>query len=951
MDEPANPVNPDTARLLAETDWAASPLGPAAAWPAELRTLAQLMVHSSSPQHIVWGPDEILLYNDGYIPVLGDRHPAAFGRRFRDVWPDIWDGVEPIVRRTYAGESSSFENHPWLLDRGDHKQQVWISFAYTPVFNADRRVLGFHCTFHETTATVLAEKARLQELERLRAMFEQAPGFIALLTGPSHMFTLANRAYRRLVGGRELIGRAVSDAFPEATGQGFVTLLDRVYATGEPYVGSRVPLDLEDADGGSDRRYIDFVYQPMRDADGRVTGIFVEGSDVTAHVCAEEELRAITESIAAAARSAEEDRALLDAMLQAAPVGIGYATADGRLRLVNQANLDLWGGMASTREVADFARWKAWWADGSARHGQPLKAGDWGLARALGGEDVIGDVIEIEPFDTPGQRRTVLLRATPVRNADGAVTGAVVAQVDITDRVAAEARLRESDARFRTIADAMPQMVWSVLDDGTADYFNRQWSGFTGLPAASSEGLGWLDTLHPDDRAPVMARWRESAAAGRLYEAEYRMRHHSGEYRWVLARGLPVHDDAGAVLRWMGTCTDIHEHKLTRTQLEQNDVALRLADRRKDEFLAMLAHELRNPLAPIRTAAEIIALPRTPLERARQAGAVILRQVGHMTELVDDLLDVSRVTRGQVTLERHVFDLRDAVRAAVEQVRPLAESRAHSLAVRMGAAPLWVDGDRTRLTQVIGNLLNNAAKYTPPGGAIAVDARLSGGHACVSVRDDGLGIEPDLLPHVFELFTQGTRTLDRAQGGLGIGLALVHGLVALHGGRVHASSDGAGLGSRFVVELPLTDALPDTDDVADDTPSSALAEPLHIVVVDDNRDAASTLALLLESVGHRVDVFDSAEALLDAAPAGVDAYVLDIGLPVMNGLELARVLRDGSDARRPMLVAVSGYGRDGDVDASREAGFDLHLVKPVEAGRILAALSQVDASGRARDEA
>jgi PAS domain S-box-containing protein len=940
MDEP---VNPETTRLLATTDWAASPLGPYAAWPTELKTLANLMVRSRSPQHIVWGEAQVLLYNDGYIPVLGDRHPAAFGRPFRDVWPDIWAGVEPIVRMTYSGVSSAFENHPWLLDRGDHQQQVWISFAYTPVVDDAGRVLGFHCTFHETTAAVLAEQERARELDRLRAMFEQAPGFIALLTGPAHVFTLANDAYRRLVGGREVLGRPVSEAFPEAVGQGFVTLLDRVYATGEPFVGSRIPLDLDDANGIAERRYMDFVYQPMRDAEGRVAGIFVEGADVTAHCRAEEELRAIGESMAAAARTAEDDRALLDAMLQAAPVGIGYATVDGRLQLVNQANIDLWGHVPSTRSVDDYDRWKAWWADGSPRHGERVQAQEWGLARALAGEDVAGDVIEIEPFDMPGARRTVLLRATPVRGAAGEVTGAVVAQVDITDRVAAEARLRESEARFRTIADAMPQMVWSTRADGHADYFNRQWCEFTGEPAHASEGLGWLDVLHPDDRAPSRERWLRSAESGALYEAEYRMRHHSGEYRWVLGRGLPVRDDAGAITRWMGTCTDIHEHKLSRAALEQNDAALRLADRRKDEFLAMLAHELRNPLAPIRTAADIIAMPRTTLDGARQAGAVIARQVGHMTELVDDLLDVSRVTRGQVALERRVFDLRDAVRGAVEQVRPLAEARSLSLAVRVGATPLWVDGDRTRLTQVVGNLLNNAAKYTPPGGSIAVDVRVSGAQACVAVRDDGLGIEPDLLPHVFELFTQGARTLDRAQGGLGIGLALVHGLVALHGGSVHASSDGAGLGSRFVVELPLVDAGESAPhDEAQARRDAAPGDPLRVVVVDDNRDAASTLALLLQGVGHRVDTFDSAEALLDAAPADVDAYVLDIGLPVMNGLELARVLR-ASCAKPTLLVAVSGYGRDGDLDASREAGFDVHLVKPVEAARLLAALADAEA--------
>ncbi|TCZ83633.1 PAS domain-containing protein [Lysobacter sp. N42] len=910
---PASPpsstdANPRTAPLLAQRDWSATPLGPRAQWPAQLKTLVGLMLRSKAPQHLVWGPEQVLLYNDGYIPVLGGRHPAAFGMRFAEVWPDIWDGVEPIVRRTYAGEASRHEDHPWLLDRGDHREQVWISFAYTPVEGDDGAVLGFHCSFHETTATVLAERTRAQELDRLRAMFEQAPGFVALLSGPDHVFTLANAAYMRLVGGRDVLGQPVARALPETVGQGFIALLDHVYASGERYVGSRVPIDLADDHGDVQRRYLDFLYQPVRDAAGAITGIFVQGADVTAQFHTEEELRAITEAASAAALEAEADRARLGALLQAAPVGIGYAGPDGRLQLVNQANYDLWGAFPLAKPVEEYDYWRAWWADGSPRHGQRLAAQDWGLARALAGEDVAGEV-----------------------------TGGVVAQVDISDRVAAEARLRESEARFRTIADAMPQMVWSTRADGWADYFNRQWYAFTGLPDGACDGFAWVESLHPDDRARAAAHWAHCAATGELYEIEYRMRHHSGEYRWVLGRGLPVRDAEGRVIRWMGTCTDIHGQKLARAALEQSEAALRQADRRKDEFLAMLAHELRNPLAPIRTAAEVIALPGTSPARMREAGRVIARQVGHMTNLVDDLLDVSRVTRGQVELTREVFDLREAVRAAVEQVRPLAEARAHSLAVRVEAGPLWVDGDRTRLTQVVANLLNNAVKYTPPAGRVEVDAHLAGGRLRIGVCDDGPGIEPDLLPHVFELFTQGTRTLDRAQGGLGIGLALVRGLVELHGGRVEATSDGVGCGACFTVELP--PAAPAVPGARSDGPAVAQGAGLSVVVVDDNHDAADTLALLLASSGHRVATHASAETLLSAVgPDGVDAFILDIGLPGMNGLELARRLRALPGGARPLLLALSGYGREEDRRASREAGFDAHFVKPVDGLELLDAL-------------
>jgi nitrogen-specific signal transduction histidine kinase/ActR/RegA family two-component response regulator len=389
----------------------------------------------------------------------------------------------------------------------------------------------------------------------------------------------------------------------------------------------------------------------------------------------------------------------------------------------------------------------------------------------------------------------------------------------------------------------------------------------------------------------------------------------------------------------MGTCTDIHEQKTTFDALTASESALRDAHRRKDEFLAMLAHELRNPLAPIRTAAQLIDLPNATLPQARKAGQVIARQVKHMAELVDDLLDVSRVTRGQIVLERQVFDIREAVRSAIEQARPLVEARAHALRTRLPSKPTFVDGDRTRLVQVIANLLNNAAKYTPPGGEVSVDARVDDAGVTVTVADTGVGIEPDLLPHVFELFTQGKRTLDRSQGGLGIGLALVKGLVDLHGGRVLASSEGSGTGSRFSVWIPTV--APDAQ-AAKETSASARLEavPRRVIVVDDNQDAAQTLALLLESHGHTVSVYYSAEDALAEAPARpADTYLLDIGLPGMSGLELARELRTLHAGARVHLIALSGYGRPQDLEASRDAGFDDHLTKPVDGERLIAVMT------------
>ncbi|HEY1229257.1 MAG TPA: PAS domain-containing sensor histidine kinase, partial [Ramlibacter sp.] len=284
---------------------------------------------------------------------------------------------------------------------------------------------------------------------------------------------------------------------------------------------------------------------------------------------------------------------------------------------------------------------------------------------------------------------------------------------------------------------------------------------------------------------------------GAPYEIEYRLRHRSGHYRWVLGRAVPVRDEQEKIVRWMGTCTDIDEQKRARDELLANN-------RRKDDFLAMLAHELRNPLAPISTAAHLLkAAPSDPAKVERSA-SIIDRQVRHKRELVDDLLDVSRVTRGLVDLERGPVEIKGVVASAIEQVRPLIDARGHQLTTRMAAGDVYVLGDRTRLVQVVANLLANAAKYTPPNGSLRVSVE-AGSQVSLCVADNGIGIETHLLSAVFDLFTQGERTPDRSQGGLGLGLALVKSLVDLHGGRVSADSAGPGHGSSFTVTLPRLD--------------------------------------------------------------------------------------------------------------------------------------------------
>ena len=508
-----------------------------------------------------------------------------------------------------------------------------------------------------------------------------------------------------------------------------------------------------------------------------------------------------------------------------------------------------------------------------------------------------------------------------------------------SERLRSELALQVSEAKFRTIADAMPQMVWSTLPDGYHDYYNHQWYSFTGVNEGSTDGHEWNGMFHPDDQERSRKLWQHSLASGETYEVQYRLRHRSGEYRWVLGRALPIRDDAGKITRWMGTCTDIHDQKLSEN-------ALRDADRRKDEFLAMLAHELRNPLAPIGAAAELLQIVRLDQPRVRQTSEIIGRQVRHMTSLIDDLLDVSRVTRGLIKLDSSPMDITQIVSDALEQVSPLVRSRQHHLTLQLAPETTMVVGDKKRLVQVIANIVNNAAKYTHEGGHILLKTEVRDAHVQIEVTDDGIGMSQELAMQVFDLFAQAERTSDRSSGGLGLGLALVKSLVELHGGKVECASAGLGMGSRFTVCLPrLLEEESRAHQNGLDHGLRSPARALHIMVVDDNKDAAAMLAMLLEASGHKVLVEHGALRALERAIAEApDVILLDIGLPEMDGNELAQRLRARAETARSVLIAVTGYGQESDRRTTLASGFNHHLVKPVDTRKLAAILADINSA-------
>ncbi len=675
-----------------------------------------------------------------------------------------------------------------------------------------------------------------------------------------------------------------------------------------------------------------------------------------------------------------------------------------------------------------------------------------------------------KPEDTV---RWVIARGRIEQDESGQAVRVSGVVVDITAQREAEEQLRESEARFRQLADVMPQIVWVTGPDGLNEYYNRRWYEYTGCTSKQGTGDRWIVPIHPEDQQRAVDLWNTCVRTGEPYEIEYRFRSKTGEYRWFLVRALPVRNEAGQIVQWFGTSTDIEDFKRAeedrqnfvrmadnstefvgmldlagipfyinptgleklgidsmaaacqlnvgedfffpedrerivneflpavlqngtgttevrfrhfktgaalwmvcnvtalvdeqnrpvgfatisqditdRRHLEENlrHLAADLSDagRRKDEFLATLAHELRNPLAPIRNGLQIMRLSGNDTAVAERVRAMIERQLNQMVRLVDDLLDVSRISRGKVALRRERIELATTIEQAVETSRPSIDLARHELTVALPSQPVYLHADPVRLIQVFSNLLNNASKYSEPAGQIVVSAEQQQQQVAISVKDTGIGISAEMLPKVFGLFTQVDGALESASGseaasetgGLGIGLTLVEQLVEMHGGTVSAFSEGLGQGSEFVVRLPIASApAGQLEPVASEPARTSIR---RILIVDDNEDSALSLAMLFEITGDETQTAHDGLAAVEAAGAfRPDVVLLDIGLPGLNGYEAARAIREQTWGEGMILVALTGWGQAEDRRKSTEAGFDAHMVKPIEHDDLLQLLSEL----------
>ena len=529
-----------------------------------------------------------------------------------------------------------------------------------------------------------------------------------------------------------------------------------------------------------------------------------------------------------------------------------------------------------------------------------------------------------------GTYRWFIARALPFHDAKGKPVRWAGSLTDIDALVRAEQALRASEARFRQLADAMPQLVWTANAEGVVDYYNRRQEEFSGF-ARSGDGWQWAPVLHPDDRAATVAAWSRAVATGAVYEIEHRVKRADGNYRWYLSRGLPVHDGAGRVVRWFGTATDVDATK-------RAEETLRESDRHKNEFLATLSHELRNPLAPIRYALELLSHSGHDETTARPI-QVIARQLNHLVRLVDDLLDITRIASNKIRLRRQRVEFGPVLEQALEAIERDLHAAGHSLSVEAPSTPVWLDADPDRLAQVVSNLLINAVQYTPVSGEIHVSATAVDGELRFSVSDTGLGLGHEDLDRVFEMFTQVSGV---GRDGLGIGLSLVKALVELHGGTVEARSDGLGRGSEFVVRLPA--AMPPVEArPAPEVGAGGPAARRRVLVVDDNLDAAEMMRAVLELEGHDVRVAGNAfEALQIASAFRPDVGLFDIGLPGIDGYELARRVRHDPALSRLHLVAVTGWGQEDDRRRALEAGFDAHMTKPADPDAVRDVVARVE---------
>jgi PAS domain S-box-containing protein len=764
-------------------------------------------------------------------------------------------------------------------------------------------------TGDELGPAVVNESTVLETVQLYRQILQGLPAALCVCDAEGRV-TLFNQA------AQELWGRAPT------IGQDFWCGSWRIYRPD----GTPLPLDqcpmavslrekravrgdeilIERPDGS--RRHVLPHPEPIRDADGMVVGAINMLVDVTDR------------------RRADENQAFLASVVESSGDAIITKTLQGRITSWNAGAERIFG--YSLDEAIGQSITMLIPVDRQAEEADIL-------SRLQRGERI--DHFETIRRHKDGRYLEISLTVSPVRDQVGRIIGLSKVARDVTARKQAELALRESEGKFRALASHAPVGIFQTGRNGENVFVNESWCAMAGLTPEEARGDAWTTAIHPEDRQRILAGWKAATEAGRESEARFRFLRPDGTVTWIQGTAVPLCNDAGELVGYIGTVADITAHKRFEEELRE-------ADRRKDEFLALLAHELRNPLAPIRTGLELMRLAGDDRRVAEEVRTMMERQTQQMVRLIDDLLDVNRITRGAIELRRAPVELSLIIDNAVDTARPAIDEAGHRLKVLLPPQPILLDADATRLAQAVSNLLNNAAKYMPRGGDIVLSAERQESNVVISVADTGIGIPAEMLDRIFDMFTQVDRSIERSQGGLGIGLTLVKRLVELHGGTVEAHSAGPGKGSEFAIRLPILRRSASAVCVNDEG-GQLPAGRRRVLVVDDNENGANVLGMLLTALGNEVrSCYDGLTAIDIASEFHPDIILLDLGMPKFNGFDTAIRIRQEPWGKDIVLAALSGWGQDEDKRRTRQAGFDYHFVKPIEPAALRRLLAECEPS-------
>jgi PAS domain S-box-containing protein len=888
-------------------------------------TLTDLLFEGARRGLCLVAPDgSVLRANSAWLRITGLSLERVLGAKIIELLPDSRDRWRALLARARAGEHVEISPHgsqnegretPWEGSIDPIGMDGGVGLLFTLREAAPRAVTSR--TQPETPSRPsetlglgdASSEARLREINALFNAAIDASPVVVFAQGRDLRYTwIANSvlAYRP----EEMVGKTDFDLFERRSdAEGLTALKQRALDTGEP-VRDVLPVQHEGA-----VHWYDVNVRPQR-RNGAVVGIIATALDVTDRKRGEDALR----------ESEEHFRVLIQNLHSA----VALVDERGAFLVVNQSFRRMFE-LPTDADILnvnsrDWSQWKVF-----DEHGDLLPFDEHPVRKAqLTGKAVQNQLVSLKS-PSGAEPLWLLVSAVPILDGDGAVHRLICTYYDITARRAAEEALRENEQRLRLFIEHAPAAVAVFDRDMRYLAVSRRYLRDRGL----DEGVDLTGRGHYEVFPELPARWKEihrRCLAGAVESAEedtFQRRDGGVDWvRWEIHPWTTASGQIGGLLLFNEVITD---RKLARDALQESD-------RRKTEFFALLSHELRNPLAPIRNATFLLDRADPNSEEAAQARGVLRRQTEHLTRLVEDLLDVSRITEGKINLRRVRLDLRDAVSRAAEDYRARLAERGVELRTIVPEAEVWAQADPTRINQVLVNLLHNAFKFTGRGDTVTLTLESVQGFADIRVRDTGAGIELALLSHLFEPFVQGDRTLDRTGGGLGLGLALVKGIVELHGGTVRVASEGVGRGAEFVLRLPLgAPTTPVREDVARGRLSS---RGRRVLVVDDNTDAAESLGALLRLHGHTVEIaHDGQGALAKVESAAPDIVFCDIGLPGMSGYEVAQALR--ARGSRVHLVALTGYAQRSDVDRAKRAGFDSHVAKPPDVEELTRLVDQL----------